>query len=112
MYSPDTYHPVAWLVWLLAAALPALTTRNPLYLGLALLAGPGIMLLAESARRGLDRAERSRGSVMFLSLMLAATAAVAWVAFRPMMPLGRKGIRRRLVGVGAGDVEPVDGLPL
>jgi energy-coupling factor transport system permease protein len=33
-----TFNPVAWLVWLLAAALPALLTRNPLYLVLALLA--------------------------------------------------------------------------
>jgi energy-coupling factor transport system permease protein len=33
-----TFNPVAWLVWLLAAALPALLTRNPMYLVLALLA--------------------------------------------------------------------------
>ncbi len=33
-----TYHPVAWLAWLAAAALPALSTRNPLYLSLLLLA--------------------------------------------------------------------------
>jgi energy-coupling factor transport system permease protein len=36
--SSDTYHPVAWLAWLVAAALPALSTRNPLYLALALIA--------------------------------------------------------------------------
>jgi len=34
----ETFHPVAWLAWLAAAALPALTTRNPLYLALVLLA--------------------------------------------------------------------------
>lgn len=34
----DTFHPIAWLVWLVAAALPALSTRNPLYLSLVLLA--------------------------------------------------------------------------
>jgi energy-coupling factor transport system permease protein len=34
----ETFHPVAWLVWLAAAVLPPLTTRNPLYLGLTLLA--------------------------------------------------------------------------
>jgi energy-coupling factor transport system permease protein len=34
----STYHPVAWLAWLVAAALPALSTRNPLYLSLLLLA--------------------------------------------------------------------------
>lgn len=34
----DIFHPVAWLFWLAAAALPALLTRNPLYLLLHLLA--------------------------------------------------------------------------
>ncbi len=32
------FHPVAWVAWLVAALLPALTTRNPLYLILVLLA--------------------------------------------------------------------------
>jgi energy-coupling factor transport system permease protein len=36
--TSDTFHPVAWLAWLAAAALPALSTRNPLYLSLTLLA--------------------------------------------------------------------------
>jgi energy-coupling factor transport system permease protein len=36
--TTDTFHPVAWLAWLAAAALPALSTRNPLYLSLTLLA--------------------------------------------------------------------------
>jgi len=38
MSSEETFHPVAWSAWLVAAALPALTTRNPLYLSLTLLA--------------------------------------------------------------------------
>src|SRR5512142_1525892 len=32
------FHPVAWLFWVVAAALPPLLTRNPLYLSLSLLA--------------------------------------------------------------------------
>lgn len=36
--STTTLHPLAWCAWLAAAALPALSTRNPLYLSLALLA--------------------------------------------------------------------------
>ena len=38
MDTTDTFHPFAWLAWLAAAALPALSTRNPLYLSLTLLA--------------------------------------------------------------------------
>ncbi len=38
MSSNETYHPLTWLVWLVAAVLPALSTRNPLYLSLTLLA--------------------------------------------------------------------------
>lgn len=34
----NTFHPVVWLAWLAAAALPAFSTRNPLYLGLILMA--------------------------------------------------------------------------
>ncbi len=34
----ESFHPGAWLAWLAAAALPPLTTRNPLYLTLVLLA--------------------------------------------------------------------------
>jgi energy-coupling factor transport system permease protein len=33
----EALHPVAWTAWLVAAALPPLTTRNPLYLALTLL---------------------------------------------------------------------------
>jgi energy-coupling factor transport system permease protein len=39
------HHPVAWSAWLAAAALPALLTRNPLYLSLVL-AAVGITYLA------------------------------------------------------------------
>ena len=38
MPSNDTFHPVAWSAWLAAALLPALSTRNPFYLCLTLLA--------------------------------------------------------------------------
>jgi energy-coupling factor transport system permease protein len=38
MNSDEGFHPFAWLAWLVAAALPALSTRNPLYLCLVLLA--------------------------------------------------------------------------
>jgi energy-coupling factor transport system permease protein len=34
----DEFHPLAWVAWLAAAALPPLLTRNPLYLSLTLLA--------------------------------------------------------------------------
>jgi energy-coupling factor transport system permease protein len=36
--TDETFHPVAWTAWLAAAALPALSTRNPLYLSLILVA--------------------------------------------------------------------------
>jgi energy-coupling factor transport system permease protein len=36
--NEDTFHPLAWTAWLAAAALPALSTRNPLYLSLVLIA--------------------------------------------------------------------------
>ncbi len=38
MLRNEATHPYAWLAWLVAAALPALSTRNPLYLILTLLA--------------------------------------------------------------------------
>ena len=38
MDTTETFHPTAWLAWLAAAVLPALSTRNPLYLSLTLLA--------------------------------------------------------------------------
>lgn len=38
MATEETFHPLAWTAWLAAAALPALSTRNPLYLSLILLA--------------------------------------------------------------------------
>jgi energy-coupling factor transport system permease protein len=36
--TEETFHPLAWTAWLAAAALPALSTRNPLYLSITLLA--------------------------------------------------------------------------
>ncbi len=42
-------HPAAWCAWLAAAALPALSTRNPLYLSLTLLAA-GVTYLALGRR--------------------------------------------------------------
>lgn len=50
----ETFHPVAWLAWLIAAALPALSTRNPLYLSLALLA-IAVVYLALGRRSPLAR---------------------------------------------------------
>lgn len=38
MSSNASFHPLAWTAWLAAAALPALSTRNPLYLSLTLAA--------------------------------------------------------------------------
>jgi len=38
MDTAETFHPFAWTAWLAAAVLPALSTRNPLYLSLILLA--------------------------------------------------------------------------
>lgn len=44
----EALHPVAWTAWLMAAALPPLTTRNPLYLALTLLAaGINFMVLGQ-----------------------------------------------------------------
>ena len=50
MDTADTFHPVAWLAWLAAAALPALSTRNPFYLSLILLAAA--VVYAALGRRG------------------------------------------------------------
>lgn len=48
----DVFHPYAWLAWLAAAALPALSTRNPVYLVLTLLA-VGIVYTALGRRNAL-----------------------------------------------------------
>lgn len=48
------FHPYAWLAWLAAAVLPGLSTRNPLYLLLALLA-VGIVYSALGRRSPLAR---------------------------------------------------------
>lgn len=37
MTTEETFHPSAWLAWLAAAVLPALSTRNPLYLSLVMI---------------------------------------------------------------------------
>jgi energy-coupling factor transport system permease protein len=47
--TEETFHPVAWTAWLAAAALPALSTRNPLYLSL-ILAAVGITYVALGRR--------------------------------------------------------------
>lgn len=54
MATRDSFHPVAWSAWLAAAALPALSTRNPLYLYLTLLAA-AITYLATGRRSPLAR---------------------------------------------------------
>jgi energy-coupling factor transport system permease protein len=62
----DSFHPVAWLAWLTAAVLPALTTRNPLYLILVLLAATA-NYAALSRRSPLAR---SWGAFVRFSLLL------------------------------------------
>jgi energy-coupling factor transport system permease protein len=54
MSSSDSFHPYAWSAWLAAAALPALLTRNPLYLSLTLLAA-GVVYAALGQRSILAR---------------------------------------------------------
>jgi len=62
----QTYHPVTWLLWLLAAALAALLTRNPLYLTLLLLAS-GVTYLALERR---SPTARSWGAFVKLGFVL------------------------------------------
>jgi len=53
-YRP-VIHPAVWLLWLLAATVPALTTRNPLYLVIVLLAAALVyQAVAESSPLGRD----------------------------------------------------------
>ena len=52
--SGESFHPLAWCAWLLAAALPALSTRNPLYLVLTLMAA-AVTYLALGRRSPLAR---------------------------------------------------------
>lgn len=54
MATEETFHPVAWTAWLAAAALPALSTRNPLYLSLVLIA-VGITYAALGRRNPVSR---------------------------------------------------------
>ncbi len=53
-WTISTFHPYAWCAWLAAAALPALLTRNPLYLSLTLLA-VGVVYNALGRRSPLAR---------------------------------------------------------
>src|SRR5512136_1663460 len=52
MDAGETFHPIAWTAWLAAAALAVLSTRNPLYLLLVLLAA----IVLYSALRRCSRA--------------------------------------------------------
>jgi len=54
-------------------------------LAMALLAGPGMMLMVQSVRDVFRPGPGQRRSVSFLLIMLAATAAVAYGAFRPVI---------------------------
>lgn len=66
----DSFHPVAWLAWLAAAALPALSTRNPLYLSLVLLAAGVVYLALERCSRGTQPAGRSWGAFVRFGALL------------------------------------------
>jgi energy-coupling factor transport system permease protein len=66
MESREGFHPLAWLAWLVAAALPALSTRNPLYLCLILLAA-GVNF---TALRGQSSTARSWGAFVRLGATL------------------------------------------
>jgi energy-coupling factor transport system permease protein len=63
-----TYHPITWVIWLLAAALPALLTRNPLYLTLLLLAS-GVTYLALEHRSPTARSWRGFVKLGFVLLL-------------------------------------------
>ncbi len=54
MSTSDSFHPYAWSTWLVAAVMPALLTRNPLYLSLTLLA-VGVVYAALGRRSMLAR---------------------------------------------------------
>jgi len=83
----ESYHPVAWLMWVMAAALAALLTRNPLYLLLLLLAG-GVTYLALERRSPVARSWRAFIKLGFVLLLFAgpSNALTAhygqWVLFR------------------------------
>jgi energy-coupling factor transport system permease protein len=66
MDSGEAFHPVAWTAWLAAAALPALSTRNPFYLCLVLLAA-GVTFTALKDR---SPAARSWGAFVRLGATL------------------------------------------
>ncbi len=62
------YHALAWTTWLVAAALPALLTRNPYYLSLVILAASVVYLAQES------RSPVARGWSAFIKLGLILCA--------------------------------------
>lgn len=70
MGTDETFHPLAWTAWLAAAALPALSTRNPLYLSLILLA-VGVTYTALGRR---NPAARSWGVFIRFSVFLCLLA--------------------------------------
>jgi len=61
-----TFHPYVWSVWLAAAALPALSTRNPLYLSLTLLA---VAVVYEATGRRSPLAQNWGAFVRFSALL-------------------------------------------
>jgi energy-coupling factor transport system permease protein len=66
MNSGETFHPVSWTAWLVAAGLPALSTRNPLYLSLVLLAA----VVTFTALKDRSPAARSWGAFVRLGATL------------------------------------------
>ena len=76
-----TYHTRTWLLWFLAAGLPALLTRNPLYLLLVMLAARGVDAAVagyESAATpdAVDTRRQSWGGLLWLGVGLAAVSAL------------------------------------
>src|SRR5262249_24981138 len=80
--SPQSaYHTRTWLLWLLAAGLAALLTRNPLYLALIMLAARGVdeavVRYDVAVAPGADRALGRHGWAYFFRLGLALAAGAA-----------------------------------
>jgi len=72
--SPPDFHHGAWLLWLVAATVPALWTRNPLYLALVLtaVAIPHLRL----RRTGDPRDAPGWGALLRLGMLLALLTAL------------------------------------
>src|SRR5690349_7293297 len=66
-----TYHTRTWLLWFLAAGLPALLTRNPLYLVLIMLAARGVDAAVAATPDAVDTRRQSWGGLLFLGVGLA-----------------------------------------